>query len=187
MNSVQIAILAAGLALNSFISFFNSGYSLTSTDFDQKLRSGATLFIFQVLMSGAGLWLGIRIGILAVNSNYYISQGILMFVGLKIIFDSLRYRQDNKRTNLLETRDLVVLALSEGILPLLLGIAIGLDVDSVMIAWLIIISFQTIAIIAGFSAGLKKISISYGFKLEILAGLVILAAALKMLISLIGY
>jgi manganese efflux pump family protein len=187
MNSIQIAILAAGLALNSFVSFFHSGHSLTSADFDQKLRSGATLFIFQVLMSGAGLWLGIRIGILAVNSNYYISLGILMFVGLKIIFDSLRYRQENKRTDLLETRDLVVLSLSEGILPMLLGIAIGLDVDSVMIAWLILIGFQTVAIIAGFSIGLKKTTLSFGFRLEILAGLIILAAALKMLISLVGY
>ena len=143
-------------------------------------------FLAQVLMIGAGLWLGVRIGILAENSNYYISLGILLFVGFKIIFDSLRYRRDTKGSDLADTRELVIFSLSEGILPLFIGISIGLDVDSIPVAWLLLIIFQTIALLAGFYASFHKFKISFGFRLEILSGLIILAAALKMLISLVG-
>ena len=186
MNSIQIAILALGLALNSFMNFFFSGTSLKSIDFDQKLRIWTIIFISQVLMLGAGLWLGIRIGILAENSNFIISLCILLFIGLKIIFESIRSRPENISI-LTEKRELIIFSLSEGILPLLLGIAVGMVVDVLMTAWIILIIFQTIALITGFYLSSGNNKITFGIKLEIIGGLILLAAALKMLISLIGY
>ena len=186
MNSIQIIILAIGLAMNSFMSFFFSGASLKLTDFDQKLRIWTTIFIAQVLMLGAGLWLGIRIGILAENYNYKIALCILLFIGLKIIFESIRSRPENISI-LTEKRELIIFSLSEGILPLLLGIAVGMVVDVLMTAWIILIIFQTIALIAGFYLSSRNNRITFGIKLEIIGGFILLAAALKMLISLIGY
>jgi len=186
MNSIQIAILASGLALNSFMSFLYSGSSLKSTDFDQKLQTGTIIFLLQVMMLGAGLWLGIRIGILAENSNYYISLGLLLFIGLKIIFESIGSRPENISI-LTEKRELTIFSLSEGILPLLLGIAVGLVVDVLMTAWIILIVFQTVALLAGFYLSSRNTPVKFGIKPEIIGGLIILAAALKMLISLIGF
>jgi manganese efflux pump family protein len=187
MNSIQISILAFAVALNSFMSFFASGTSLHLTDFDQKLRTGFAVFFVQVVMLGAGLWLGIRVGILAENSNYYISLCILLFIGLKMIFESLRNLAEKDKSDLRVMRELFIFSFSEGITPLLLGMSIGLAVDSLLQAWIILICFQTIAIITGFYLGAREARIKLGFKLEIVAGLIVLAAALKLLISLIGY
>jgi manganese efflux pump family protein len=187
MNPIQISILGFAVALNSFMSYYTSGVSLNSTDFDQRLRTGFAIFLVQVVMLGSGLWLGIRVGILAENSNYYISLCILLFIGLKIIFESLRNLAEKDKSDLREMRELFIFSLSEGIISLLLGMSIGLAVDSLLQAWIILIVFQTIAIIIGFYLGSRKISFKLGFKLEIVAGLIILAAALKLLISLIGY
>ena len=186
MNSIQIAILALGLALNSFMNFFTSGQSLNSTDFDQKLQAGTIILLSQILMLGAGLWLGIRIGVLAENSNYLFSVGLLSFIALKIIFESIRNKAD-VGSNLLEKRELIIFTFSEGIIPLLLGISVGLVVDYLMTAWFILIIFQSIALVSGFYLSSHRLTLTLKFRLEIIGGLVILAAALKMLISLIGY
>lgn len=186
MNSIQIAIIALGLAMNSFMSFFYSGASLKTADFDQKLQTGTIIFLLQVAMLGAGLWLGIRIGILAEDSNYYFSLGILFLIGIKIIFDSISSRPENISI-LTDKRELTIYALSEGILPLFLGIAVGLVVDVLMTSYLILIVFQTIALLSGFYLSSRNTIISPRIKLELIGGLIILAAALKILISLIGF
>jgi putative Mn2+ efflux pump MntP len=187
MNLIQISILAFAVALNSFMSFYNSSISLHLTDFDKKLRTGFLVFLVQVVMLGAGLWLGIRVGILAENSNYYVSLGILLFISLKIILESLRNLAESDKSDLKEMRELFIFSFSEGIIPLLLGMSIGLAVDSLLQAWMILIAFQTAAIIAGFYLGSRHVKFKLKFKPEIVAGLIILAAALKLFISLTGY
>jgi putative Mn2+ efflux pump MntP len=187
MNSIQIAILALALALNSFMTYLTAGYVLRDESGIRKMRFGLIVLMSQILMSGTGLWLGVKIGILAANSNYYISLGILLIMGLKIVFDSIRTRPEDKAFDFSDTRVIVMLSIAEGITPLVIGIAIGLVAEYVLLPWIILAILQFLSILIGLIAGSRYGVASFRFRLGPVGGLIMLAAALKLLIDLIGY
>jgi len=187
MNNFQIGILAIALALNSFSTFLKTGFVIKPEDFTRKIRFALVNLFFQAIMTGSGLWLGVKMGMLAANSNIYISLGILSVMGLKIIFDSVRTRQEDKTFDLSEMRMIVMLAVAEGITPLIVGIAIGLTVEMVLIPWIILVLLQAVSILSGLVYGPRRGTASVRFRSGMLGGLILLAAALKLLMNLIGY
>ncbi len=187
MNNFQIGILAVALALNSFATFLIDGFVLRPEDLARKIRFALVNLFFQAIMAGAGLWLGVKMGTLAVNSNFYISLGILSVMGLKIIFDSVRTRQEDKSFDLSEMHSIVLLAVAEGITPLIVGISIGLTVEILLIPWIILVLLQAAAILSGLVYGPHHGTASVRFRSGMLGGLILLAAALKLLMNLIGY
>jgi manganese efflux pump family protein len=187
MNSIQIAIISLALAMNAFITYVTAGYVMKNENANRILRFGMIMLISQAFMTGTGLWLGIRIGVLAANSNYYIAVGILFIMGLKIILDSIRTKPEDRSFDLKEMRVIVMLSIAEGIAPLVVSIAIGLTVESALPSWIIMIIFQFLAVISGLYAGTRYGETSLRFRTGPIGGLIMLAAALKLLIDLIGF
>jgi len=187
MNGIQVAILGLALALNSFSTYLVSGNTLKKTQQVRFLRFGIIILASQVLMSGTGLWLGLRISGLAIQSNYYIAFGILLIMGIKIIMDSIRQKPEEKAFDLTEIRTVIMLSVAEGITPLIVSSAIGLTLQNILPAWFIIITFQLIAIITGLFLGSRDNNLAFRLRTGPIGGLIMLAAALKLFIDLVGF
>lgn len=187
MNPIQIAILSLALALNSFTQNLSAGFVMKEEPAGRTMRFAMIMLVSLAFMTASGLWLGVRIGNLAVNSNYYISVGILLIMGLKIIFDSIRTKPEDRTYELKETRIIVMLSIAEGITPLVISIAIGLTVETALPSWIILMIFQVLAMFTGLLMGSRYGKSSFRYRTGPIGGLIMLAAALKILIDLIGF
>ncbi len=187
MNNFQVGILAFALALSTFSAHLSLGSGLDKEDNHRKWQLFFLMLIFPVLMSGSGLWLGFKIGILAVHSNLFISLGLLSLMGLWIIFDSFRLKPDDKTEEESETRKMLMGSLSGGIAPLVVGMAIGLTVEKVLVPWIILVLLQTISLFTGFISGPRLETSVIRLRTATLGGLILLAAALEFLMKLTGF
>lgn len=187
MNAIQIAILSLALALNSFQTYLIAGNTLKNEQPGRLLRFLLIMLASQVLMSGTGLWLGLRIGGLAIQSNYYIAFGILLIMGIKIIMDSIRQKPEDKTFDLTDLRMIIMLSVAEGITPLIVSSAIGLTMQTILPAWMILTLFQLIAIITGIVVGSRYSALATRLRTGPIGGLIMIAAALKLLIDLVGF
>ena len=187
MNPIQIIIISVAIALNSFVAYLTAGYVLQKEPVTKMLTYGFIMLVTHSLMIATGLWLGVRIGVLASNSNYYIAAGILLLMGLKIIFDSLKTKPEEKTFDLSETRVLIMLSIAEGVTPMIIGIAIGLTVEAVFPSWSILLITQSLALISGLVFGTLYGKNALRLRTGPIGGLILLAASLKLLIDLIGF
>ncbi len=187
MNSVQIAILSLALALNSFIAYLTAGVVMKDENVARKLRYSLVMLFTQAILAASGLWVGVRIGLLASNSNYYIATGMLVFMGLKILLDSIRIKPEDRTFDLSEMRTIIMLSLAEGIPPLIVCIAIGLTLESAVVPLFIVVLFQLLALISGLVLGTVYGSASLKLRTGPIGGLIMLAAAIKLIIDLIGF
>ncbi len=187
MNPIQIFILSLALALNSLITYIVAGYILKGERLIIKFRFAGIILLSQALLIGTGLWLGSRISVLALESNYYIAFGILLIMGLKIIFDSIRTRPEEKSFDVTIVRNVVMLSIAEGITPLIVSITAGLTTEKNISSWFILVIMQLIAVLTGMILGAKYEASSLRFRTGPIGGLIILAASLKLLIDLVGF
>jgi putative Mn2+ efflux pump MntP len=187
MNSIQIFILSLAIALNSLITYLVAGYTLKDEKLIIKFRFAAIMLLLQILLIGTGLWLGSRISVLAMESNFYIAFGILLIMGLKTIFDSIRTKPEEKSYDLTQVRNVVMLSIAEGITPLIISIAAGLTTEKIISSWFIFVIIQFLAIFTGIVLGSRYEARSLKLRTGPIGGLIILAASLKLLIDLIGY
>lgn len=187
MNAAQIFILSIALALNSFMAYAVAGVSLKKEKQSFMVIYSSIMLASLILLIGTGLWLGYRIGIMSGQNNYYISFGILLIMGLKVIFDSLRSKPEEKSYDLGETRNIVLLSIAEGITPLIISIAAGLTLEKIYPSWIIFCVWQILAIISGLFLGARFGKQIYRFRTGPIGGLILLAAALKLLIDFVGF
>lgn len=187
MNAAQIIILSLALALNSFISYAVAGVFLKKEKQSLMVMYSAIMLASLILLIGTGLWLGLRIGSMSGQNNYYISFGILLIMGLKVIFDSIRSKPEDKIYDLSETRNIVLISIADGITPLIISIAAGLTLEKIYPSWIIICGWQILALVSGLYLGSKYGNQAYRFRTGPIGGLILLAAALKLLIDFIGY
>lgn len=187
MNSIQLIILSIGIALGSLIVFITDGFVLKNENWIKKSRLILIMFLFLSFMCGTGLWLGIRIGLMSGASNYYAAVAILLIMGIKVIFDSIRTRPEEKAYDLLDMRTVLMHSLAEGITPFIIATAIGLTLEIWLLPWLLMSTILLLAIIGGVMAGTYSGSSILKLRTGPIGGLILLAAAIKLLIDIIGY
>ena len=114
-------------------------------------------------------------------------MGLLSLMGLWIIFDSFRIKSDKKMTEVPQIRDLATLSLSGSFAPLVVGTAIGLTVEKVLVPWILLVLLQALSLLTGFFPGPSFGTTAIRMRTATLGGLIMLAAALEFLMNLTGY
>lgn len=187
MNTFEIVILALALVFNSWISYLNAGIALSGVPFLSKLKYSGIMFVLQFGMAGAGLWVGYKTGSFELRTNMAISLSILLIFGLKVLLAGIKNSPQEKEIDYNDNKAIFVAALAEGITPLFVGIAIGLLSLNPCIHWLLIGSFLFAGIIAGLIPASGMGSTSTKLRFGPISGLLLIAAAIKMIISITGY
>ena len=77
-------------------------------------------------MAGTGIWAGYKTASSEMRTNILISLSIMLVVGLKVLFTVIRAQSQETDHEYSENKRTFFAALLEGIVPLFIGISIGL-------------------------------------------------------------
>jgi putative Mn2+ efflux pump MntP len=186
MNHLQILLLAVGLALISFNDIVSDGFALREAGNPKQLRYFLFLLTATILYVILGLFIGTSIGIVAGKVNAPIASAMLIAIGLKIMVEELLVPSAERINPASDIQTLIRTTLADGITPFIVSVAVGLLHIDFLSPLLILASVITFSAASGMLTGRTKIQKTKPVKLAAFGGLILLAAGLKMLITLLG-
>lgn len=187
MNTFEIIILALALVFNSWISYLNAGIVLKGEPMLRKLNFAGIMFMLQFIMAGIGIWVGFKVGSLDVRVNMLISLSILLIFGLKVLLTGIRVQNQEKTFDYTDNKVTFFAALAEGITPLSIGIAIGLLSLHPYLHWFLVGGFLLVGIVIAQYLATRMGSESLKLRLGPVGGLLLLAAALKLMLNITNF
>jgi len=187
MNTFETVILALALVFNSWISYLNAGITLSGEPLLSKIKYAGIMSVLQFGMAGAGIWVGYKMGSFEMRTNMAISLSILLIFGLKVLLTGIKMSTQEKAFDYTDSQVTLLAALAEGITPLSVGIAIGILSLHPIMHWLLIGGFLFTGVLTGLILASGMGSASLKLRLGPIGGLLLIAAAIKMIISITGY
>ncbi len=94
MNITVILLTAVGLSMDAFAVALASGSSVVGSRWRHALRLGAAFGAAQMLMPLVGWLLGVRLKNWIASVDHWIVFGLLVFIGLKMLKESFRAREE---------------------------------------------------------------------------------------------
>jgi putative Mn2+ efflux pump MntP len=182
MNNFEIVTLALSLVFSSWNSYLKAGLGLEGT-FVRRFSYSGIMFMMQFGLAGAGIWVGYKFGSPEMRVNIMISFSIILIVGLFVLLSNIRPQSNEKEFDYSDKKAIFLSALTEGIIPLIIGGAIGILSTTPYLHWLltglILISGIMAAQIFAVFKGLNSLKIRLGAA----GGLLFLAAAIKLALN----
>ena len=182
MQLAVILFMAVGLSMDAFAVSVVTGSIYRELKVRHALRMALFFGGFQAGMPIIGFLAGLSLRGLISAYDHWIAFGLLMFVGGKMIYESLKIESAEK--NLDPSNLLVLLALSvaTSIDALAIGITLSMLTTSIMGA-AAVIGLVTFALsYAGILIG-KRFGHFFESKIEILGGLILIAIGIKIVIQ----
>lgn len=182
MNLVTIFLIALALAMDAFAVSIASGIAI------KKLRIGHALTIalwfgfFQAIMPLIGWLGGVSLRDLLSSVDHWVVFGLLLFIGLKMIWEAFQIEPIEKESNPLDIRILFALSLATSIDALATGVSFALLGMPVALPVVIIGVVTFILSFAGVWIG-DRGGHFFGKKMEIVAGIILIAIGARVLIS----
>ena len=187
MNNFEIVILALALVFNAWTTYVNAGIVLSKESFMRKTYYTGIMFFLQFVMAGVGIWVGYKVGSFEVRVNMLISLSLLLIFGLKVLLTAIRTPTEEPEFNITDNKLVMFTALTEGITPLAVGIAIGLLSLHPYLHWLVIGIFLLTGILIGLLIANRTNSGSPKLRFGPISGLLLLAAAIKLILNLTNF
>lgn len=134
-----------------------------------------------MLMPAIGWLVGLSFKEIIMGVDHWIAFGLLVFIGLKMIYDSTKKEKENEETTL-KLHTLLILAVATSIDALMVGLSFAF-LQTPILEPIIAIGLITFLLsISGFyfGCGLGRI---FGNKIKIIGGLILIAIGLKILLD----
>jgi manganese efflux pump family protein len=182
MKTVEIILLAIGLAMDAFAVAISVGGTKFMSSKRARFRISFHFGLFQFLMPVIGWFGGSTIQSYIENYDHWIALLLLTFVGLKMIresrtADSQRFRLDPSRG-----WSLMMLSIATSIDALAVGFSLAIiNVDiwrPAVLIGIITAALSLLGILSGNRIGRK-----FGKQIEILGGLMLIGIGLKIVIE----
>jgi putative Mn2+ efflux pump MntP len=182
MNIFEIFLIAIGLSFDTFAVSVSSGLTISKIKFWQAFKIAVTLAFFQTLMPLIGWITGSQIENLIQNYDHWIAFGLLSLLGCKMVIEGLKNNHEEEKLNPLKTTVLIGMAIATSIDALVIGVSFAFIEINIYVSLLIIGVITFFSSMVGILIG-KKVKGSFGNKMEILGGLILIAIGVKILIS----
>ena len=182
MEILTIIILAVGLAMDAFAVAIASGTAYKKLHVAHAFRIAAFFGAFQALMPLIGYSAGIPLGTIIGGFDHWIAFGLLLAIGIKMIYESFKLNPSEKNLNYESLTVLLVLSVATSIDALAVGISLSL---------LNMPLFEAVAIIGVITFLLSYLGVYIGTRfghffenrIEIAGGLVLIGIGFKILIQ----
>lgn len=182
MELLTIILIAIGLSFDTFAVSVSSGLILKKIDFFNATKIAITLAIFQAAMPVLGWLAGSGIKDYAENFDHWIAFGILLLLGVKMIYESFKTDPGDRSFNPLDIKIMIGMAIATSIDALVVGFSFAL-LDYKILVSVFIIGFVTYVVaMLGMLFG-KKIGACMGRRMEVLGGVMLILIGLKILIE----
>lgn len=182
MNTFQLILLALAVGFYYLNTGIAGGYSLIGSDKKHLFGFQISLILFLLSATFIGLLFGKALAALSGDMVVYIASGMLLVIGLKMLFDSLNNKITSKVFDFTDRKIVNLFALGESINMLLIATGIGLLAEHTFIAVLILGIPLILAIVSGpflvQSMGKEALKLRLGP----IGALIIIAAAIQKII-----
>lgn len=179
MDTITILLIAFGLSMDAFAVSITSGLTISRLKIKHALRIALFFGLFQAFMPIVGWLAGIGLRGLIYGFDHWIAFGLLAVIGVKMILESRKMRED-RTIDPLNIYVLLILSIATSIDALAVGLS--LSVLNVSIATpAIVIGLTTFLFsFAGVFIG-KKIGHLFESWIEVAGGIILIAIGIKIL------
>jgi putative Mn2+ efflux pump MntP len=182
MSFITIIMLAIALAMDAFAVSIASGIAIKNLSIKHSFIIASWFGIFQAVMPLLGWLGGIKLHRFISEIDHWIVFGLLFFIGSKMIYEAFRIGDVEDRSNPMDTAVLFSLSIATSIDAFAAGVSFAL-LNVAVVAPVIIIGIITfIMSFTGVWIGNRGAHF-FEKKMEISAGIVLIAIGIKVLIS----
>lgn len=175
-------LIAIGLALDAFAAAVGCGLKARPLSFRYALRIAFFFGLFQALMPMLGWGAGRSLERLIAACDHWIAFLLLVGVGGKMIYESLRDHGRSAGGNQVSLKRLLLLALATSLDALAVGISLAFLKEDIVCPSLIIGAVTFALSFGGVWLG-SRFGHIFENKLEMLGGLILIGIAVKILLS----
>ncbi|MGA2172800.1 MAG: manganese efflux pump MntP family protein [Sedimentisphaerales bacterium] len=182
MELLAIIAIAVGLSMDAFAVSVVTGAAYRELRIRHTLRMAGFFGGFQAFMPAVGYLAGMTVRQSILNYDHWVAFGILAAVGAKMIYESLKIKEERKTMHPANLPLLLALAVATSIDALAVGITLSL-ITSRIAAAVIIIGVVTFGLsCAGVHIG-KKFGHFFESGIEAIGGLVLIGLGAKILLQ----
>ena len=168
--------------MDAFAVSIASGIAIKKLRIEHALTIAMWFGIFQAVMPLIGWLGGISLRDLLSGFDHWVVFGLLLFIGIKMIWEAFEIDPIEKNSNPLDIRILFTLSLATSLDALATGVSFALLGIPVVMPVIIIGVVTFLISFAGVWIG-DKGGHFFGKKVEIIAGIILIAIGIKVLIS----
>lgn len=181
MEIITLLLTAVGLSMDAFAVAMCKGLSLRHFRLRQGLLVGLYFGVFQAIMPLIGYFLGINFAQRIEAFDHWIAFVLLVFLGLKMLYEALG-KGDDRESDALDFKTMLVLSVATSIDALAVGISFAvLQVEI----------FSAVAVIGVITFLLSALGVKIGsvfgekFKTgaEVCGGIILIGIGIKILIE----
>lgn len=178
----QAAVLGVTLAMDALSISISKALAAQKVRISIALKIAFVFGLFQAVMPLIGYLVGNSFYSLIKDYFNFISFGILVFLGSKMIYERLKC-EENENNAVITFRELIILGIATSIDALAAGFVFsGNDIITVILNCLIIGAITFIICVLGYLFG-SKIGCILGAKGEVVGGIVLILLGVKFLIE----
>jgi putative Mn2+ efflux pump MntP len=178
MELLAVITIAVGLAMDTFAVSIVTGAAYKQLHIRHALRMAGFFGGFQAFMPVVGYLAGLTVRQYVLNYDHWIAFGILAAVGLKMIYESFKIKEERRTPNPANLAVVFALAVATSIDALAVGITLSLITSAIALA-VIIIGVVTFGLsFAGVYIG-KKFGHFFEGGIEAIGGLVLIGLGIK--------
>lgn len=179
---ITIIVIAVALAMDAFAVSIVSGAAYRQLQIRHALRIALFFGGFQAVMPLIGSLAGLTLKDRIAGYDHWIAAVLLTAVGGKMIYESFKIKEAEKKFDPTSLITLLVLAVATSIDALAVGITLSLITTSIILAVIIIGLVTFILSYLGVVIG-KRFGHFFETKIEILGGIILIAIAAKILLQ----
>ena len=181
---ITIILIAIGLAMDSFSASVTRGFAINKTPLlIEALKTGFFFGLFQAVMPLIGWFAGINIIDFISGFDHWIAFGLLFFIGLRMIYESLS-RESKQVVSSSSIKVLLILSIATSIDALAVGLSLSF-IEASIITPAIIIGIMTF-FLSFLGVFIGKKSGSYFEKIGVLGGVILIVIGIRILIDHMG-
>ena len=182
MGLVTIIVIALGLAMDAFAVAIASGTAYKQLKVEHVFRIALFFGAFQAFMPAVGWLCGLSAREALAHYDHWVAFGLLAGIGVKMIYESFKIRQAERRPDPMSTLVLVSLSVATSIDALAVGITLSVLNSSIAAAAIIIGVVTFVLSYAGVYIG-KTVGHIFENKIEAVGGIVLIGIGTKILIE----
>jgi putative Mn2+ efflux pump MntP len=178
MELLSVITIAVGLAMDTFAVSIVTGAAYKQLHVSHALRMAGFFGGFQAFMPVIGYLAGLTVRQYVSSYDHWIAFGILAAVGLKMIYESFKIKEEKNTPDPSSLMVVLVLAVATSIDALAVGVTISLITNAIALAVIIIGAVTFGMSFAGVYIG-KRFGHFFEGGIEKIGGLVLIALGLK--------
>jgi manganese efflux pump family protein len=178
MELLSVITIAVGLAMDTFAVSIVTGAAYKQLHVRHALRMAGFFGGFQAFMPVIGYLAGLTVRQYVSSYDHWIAFGILAAVGLKMIYESFKIKEEKNTPDPSSLMVVLVLAVATSIDALAVGVTISLITNAIALAVIIIGAVTFGMSFAGVYIG-KRFGHFFEGGIEKIGGLVLIALGLK--------